>query len=263
MGVGDFAARSSLSTVMYMTSTGFFDLDNTVVRGSSLFNFGRYAVARGFPTRRELLHFAKAEAQLAFRRTETEGAPATEAARVLSIVRGRRADDLSQLAHDYAARHLTPRLVLPVVGELRMFQKAELTTWLVTASAQELAGAIADHLGMSGALGTVSEIVDGRYTGRLDGPIMHGPQKARQVAEFAVGQDLDITRSWAYSDSINDLPLLASVQVPIVVNPKRQLAAVAARNGWRVIGARQSRFEPGPGSNRRQNRGRNRAKTRI
>jgi HAD superfamily hydrolase (TIGR01490 family) len=222
-----------------MTSTAFFDLDNTVVRGSSLFHFGRYAVARGFLSRRELLRFAKEEAEFAIRRTEAEGAPASIAARVLGIVRGRRADDLERLAHEFAAHHLSRRLVKPVIGEMRFFHAVGVPTYLVTASPQEVANAVAVRLGMSGALGTTSEIVDGRYTGRLAGPIMHGSQKAYQVAEFAAGRSLDLSRSWAYSDSINDLSLLASVQVPVVVNPNRQLETLALRNGWRVIGGRR------------------------
>ena len=235
--VGDHMNRSYC---VAMRSGAFFDLDNTLVRGSSLFHFGRFAVTRGFLSRRELLRFARAEAELAIRRTEPDGAPASVAARVLSLVRGQRADGLADLAREFARLHLTDRCVPAVVGELRMFQEVGLDTWLVTASPQELADAIRHELGMTGAIGTVSEIVDGRYTGRLAGPINHGPAKAHLVAQLAAREGVDLAHSWAYSDSINDLPLLASVQVPIVVNPNRHLAAVAAKNDWRVIRARKA-----------------------
>lgn len=220
-----------------MRSGAFFDLDNTLVRGSSLFHFGRYLVTRGQLPRRELLRFARAEAQLAVRRTEPEGGPSAIAERVLALASGRSADDVRALAAEFTERHLPGRLVLPVLAELRTFQEVGLPTVLVTASPVDLADAIALRLGMTSAIGTVAEVVGGRYSGRLVGGINHGAAKIVGAVACADRLGIDLTRSWAYSDSINDLPLLGSVGIPIVVNPNRQLAAVAAKNGWRVIDA--------------------------
>jgi HAD superfamily hydrolase (TIGR01490 family) len=224
-----------------MRSGAFFDLDNTLVRGSSLFHFGRYLVSRGMLPRRELLRFARAEAQLAVRRTEPEGGPGAIAERVLSIARDRSADDVRALADEFARRHLPGRIVVPVLAELRTFQEVGLPTVLVSASPLDLGDAVARRLGMTCALGTVAEVVDGRYTGRLVGGINHGAAKIETAAGCAATLDIDLTRSWAYSDSINDLPLLGSVGIAVVVNPNRHLAAVAAKNGWRVIDAARSR----------------------
>ena len=83
--------------------------------------------------------------------------------------------------------------------------------WLVTATPVELASIIARRLGFTGALGTVSEIVDGVYTGRLVGEPLHGPAKAEAVRALADREGLDLARCSAYSDSINDLPMLTAV----------------------------------------------------
>jgi HAD superfamily hydrolase (TIGR01490 family) len=224
-----------------MKSGAFFDLDNTLVRGSSLFHFGRHLVTRGMLPRRELLRFARAEAQLAVRRTEPEGGPAAIAERVLMLARGRSADDVRSLADEFAERHLPGRLVLPVLAELRTFQEVGLPTVLVTASPTDLAEALAQRLRMTAAIGTVAEIVEGRYSGRLVGGINHGAAKIVTASAAADSMDIDLSRSWAYSDSINDLPLLAAVGIAVVVNPNRHLAAVAAKNGWRVIDGSRSR----------------------
>ena len=88
---------------------------------------------------------------------------------------------------------------------------------------------------MTGAVGTVSEISAGRYTGRLASPIAHGPDKMQLVSENAERHGLDLGASWAYSDSINDLPLLSCVGMPVVVNPNSQLLAIAKKNAWGVM----------------------------
>ncbi len=108
-------------------------------------------------------------------------------------------------------------------------------TYLVTAAPVELASTIADALDMTGAIGTMSEVDDaGNYTGRLDGPVMHGPVKAKAVAELAAEKGLDLEQCAAYSDSMNDLPLLESVGNPHVVNPEPELKRIALVRGWPV-----------------------------
>jgi phosphoserine phosphatase len=83
-------------------------------------------------------------------------------------------------------------------------------------------------------LGTVSEIVDGRYTGKLDGPPLHGLAKAEAVRALARAQDIDLAASSAYSDSINDVPMLSCVGTAYAVNPDPELRAYAKANDWRI-----------------------------
>jgi HAD superfamily hydrolase (TIGR01490 family) len=117
-------------------------------------------------------------------------------------------------------------------------------TYIVTASPIELASAVADHLEMTGALGTVAEVVDGTYSGRLDGPICHGEAKFSTVTAFVEANDIALASSWAYSDSINDIPLLASAGTSVVVNPNRRFAYVAAKNGWRILDSNSNMINP-------------------
>ena len=95
--------------------------------------------------------------------------------------------------------------------------------WLVTATPIEVATVISTRLGLTGALGTVGEILDGSYTGRLVGEILHGPAKAVAVSAMAEAEGLDLARCWAYSDSRNDIPLLSMVGHPVAINPDSRL----------------------------------------
>src|SRR5438045_5512955 len=106
--------------------------------------------------------------------------------------------------------------------------------WLVTATPVELATIIARRLGLTGALGTVAESVDGLYTGRLIGEPLHGPAKAEAVRALAASEGLDLSRCSAYSDSANDVPMLSTVGHPMAVNPDSDLRRVAKGQGWPV-----------------------------
>ena len=113
--------------------------------------------------------------------------------------------------------------------------------WLVTATPVELASIIAHRLGLTGALGTVSEIVDGHYTGRLVGEMMHGEAKAEAVRALAEREGLDLSRCTAYSDSSKDLPMLTLTGRAVAVNPDTELRAVARSRGWEIRDFRTGR----------------------
>lgn len=216
-----------------------FDLDNTLVRGSSLFHFGREMVRRRRLKARHVIRFAGAEAGYVLRRGEPTGISSTVADRTLALVAGMRQADLLDLAVEFAETRLHRHLSMDVYRQVLHFKQAGYTTVLATASPQELAGAIAAALGMSAAIGTVSEVTSGVYTGRLCGPVTHGPAKAQRVRALLVEHGLDARRSWAFSDSVNDLPLLTLVGNPVVTNADPELAAIARTNGWRAIRSRE------------------------
>lgn len=217
------------------SSAAIFDLDNTLVRGSSLFHFGLAMTRRGLVSPLSILRFLSAEAAYVHRRSEQSGMPATVAERTLALVKGRRQQDLMGLAEEWSAHRLSRHLVAEVAIQVAGFRRSGFTTVLATASPQELADAIAARLGMSAAIGTVSEVRDGVYTGCSSGPIAHGSAKSWRVQALLDARGLDARTSWAFSDSVNDLPLLSLVGNPVATNPDQELAEIARLNGWRVL----------------------------
>jgi HAD superfamily hydrolase (TIGR01490 family) len=113
--------------------------------------------------------------------------------------------------------------------------------WVVTATPVELATIISKRLGLTGALGTVSEVENGRYTGRLVGEPLHGPAKAEAVRALAEREGLDLSRCTAYSDSANDIPMLSVVGNAVAINPDGELRDVARERGWEVRDFRTGR----------------------
>jgi len=222
-------------TVYEARAAAVFDLDNTLVRGSSLFHFGREMVRRRRLKARHVLRFAGAEASYVLRRGEPAGISSTVADRTLALVAGMRQADLLDLAVEFAETRLHGHLSAQVYQQVLRFKRAGFTTVLATASPQELASAVAAALGMSAAIGTVSEVTDGVYTGRLCGPVAHGPAKAQRVRTLLAEHGLDARRSWAFSDSVNDVPLLALVGNPVATNADPELTAIARTNGWREM----------------------------
>jgi HAD superfamily hydrolase (TIGR01490 family) len=154
--------------------------------------------------------------------------------RILGAVEGVRNDDLVGLNTD-----IVPKLIERVRPEARqlveMHRHAGRATYIVSASPVELVNPLATALGMTGGVGTVSEIVDGVYTGRLAGPFCYGPGKVDAITELARWEGLDLAQCYAYSDSASDLPMLEAVGHPVVVNPDAKLERHARRNGWPIV----------------------------
>ncbi len=114
--------------------------------------------------------------------------------------------------------------------------------WLVTASPEDFANLIAEHLGFTGAIGTKAEIKDGKYTGNLTGKLLHGKEKAVAITELAKLRGIDLKDCYAYSDSHNDLPLLTAVGNPCAINPDAKLRIMAFSQGWPVHDFRRLRW---------------------
>jgi HAD superfamily hydrolase (TIGR01490 family) len=223
------------------TAAAFFDVDNTLMQGASIYYFARGLAARKMFGPRDLVRMAWG--QLSYRVRGAENADHIEAAReaALAFVAGHSVSDIVRLGEEIyddmmasriweGARELTAR-------HLNVGQRV----WLVTATPVELACIISRRLGLTGALGTVAETRDGRYTGRLVGGLLHGEAKAAAVRALAEREGLDLARCAAYSDSANDMPMLNLVGHPNAVNPDMGLRAVARSCGWPVYDFRSGR----------------------
>ena len=218
-----------------MARAAFFDLDKTLVPGSSLFLLARGLYDRDFYRARDIARLAWG--QVVFQAVGRESRAGMEKSRnaALEFVKGRQAEELRALGREIAEERVLPRVYPDIARIIVQHQEAGDETWLLTATPQELAEIVAAGLGMTGARGTISEVDDaGRYTGALVGEIAHGPAKAKIAEEIAGRRGIDMLGSAAYSDSINDLPLLESVGRPHAVNPDHQLRRVARSRGWPI-----------------------------
>lgn len=214
-------------------SAAFFDLDRTLVSGSSGFSILIEMTRAGIVSRRSLARDTWVSAR--FRLWGLDDAT-TDAVRlrVSGYVAGVAEARLEAISSAVMDRVL-PRIYPEVLARARAHQRAGEPVFLVTASSQEFADVLAEALGLDGAVGTRSEIVDGHYTGKPGGPFIYGEGKVLAMQELAAGHDLSLGHSTAYSDSISDLPMLRAVGHPVAVNPDRALRAVALREGWEVL----------------------------
>lgn len=223
------------------SAAGFFDVDNTLMQGASIYYLARGLAARKYFTATDLLRFAAQQARfrLAARENSADMSQAKESA--LAFVAGRPVSDLRRLSEEIFDELMAERVWSGTLALARRHLSAGQRVWLVTAAPVELGDVIARRLGLTGAIGTVAEVSDGAYTGRLVGDMMHGPAKAEAIAGLAVAEGLDLSRCAAYSDSINDLPMLSAVGRAVAVNPDAQLRRVARERGWEVHDFRTGR----------------------
>ena len=216
------------------TAAAFFDLDNTMIRGTSLIQLGKGLYARKYFKLGIILRALWLEAVFRATGAEHDGHIVEARETVLSVIRGRSvaelAHDAEQVFHESIAERIWPQAQALAANHL----EAGRPVWLVTAAPMEIAAVAAKHLGMSGAIGTRAEAVDGVYTGRLQGPLMHGPAKADALRTLVSEHGYELDRCAAYSDSFNDLPMLTLVGDPHVVNPDPDLLRHARAVGWPV-----------------------------
>jgi HAD superfamily hydrolase (TIGR01490 family) len=184
-------------------------------------------------SRRQLAADAWANVRFRLRGSTDEGTEALRE-RISSAVAGVPVRTLMRLSPDILAGVL-PRVYPEMLREGYAHQDAGRSVHIVTAASQEMAEMLAHVLGFDGGIGYRSEIVDGVYTGRPDGPFTYREGKAEAVRELAAARDIDLAASFAYSDSESDLPLLRVVGHPVAVNPDGALARVARDEGWRIM----------------------------
>ncbi len=216
------------------TAAAFFDVDNTVMRGASIFHFAVGLARHNFFSGREIVGFGVKQLKFVLSGSEDleDMASATEAA--LSFVEGRSVEELVRLGEEIFDESMVDKLIPGSLALAQGHLDAGQQVWLVTATPVELATLIAKRLGLTGALGTVSEVRGGIYTGRLVGPPLHGLAKAEAIRALAAAEGLDLSRCSAYSDSSNDIPMLSAVGTAVAVNPDPALRAHARENDWKI-----------------------------
>jgi HAD superfamily hydrolase (TIGR01490 family) len=217
-----------------LTAAAFFDVDNTMMMGASIFHFARGLAARKFFTNSDLARFALQQMRFRVAGKENQDGIQTSREQALSFVAGHTVADLIMLGEEIYDELMADKIWPGTRALARMHLDAGQRVWLVTATPVELATIIARRLGLTGALGTVAESVDGVYTGRLVGEMLHGPAKAHAVRALAAREGLNLRRCTAYSDSANDVPMLSVVGTAVAVNPDSGLREAARKRGWEI-----------------------------
>ncbi|RKT57912.1 HAD family hydrolase [Saccharothrix australiensis] len=224
-----------------LTAAAFFDVDNTMMMGASIFHFARGLAARKYFRNSDLAGFAWQ--QIKFRVGGREDPQSVKASReqALSFVAGRSVSELISLGEEIYDELMADKIWTGTQALAQMHLDAGQRVWLVTATPVELAQIIARRLGLTGALGTVSESEEGVYTGKLVGDLLHGRAKAHAVRALAAKEGLDLRRCTAYSDSVNDVPMLSVVGTAVAVNPDSGLRDTARKRGWEIRDFRTGR----------------------
>lgn len=232
---GDEAARADATqnTTDGLRGAAFFDLDRTLMAGSSGIFFARAAYEAGMITRSRLLGDLWENLRFRLRGSTDNWADAVRA-RVGEMLAGVPVRDLQRMSPRVLAGVL-PRLYPQMLERAYTHQDAGRPVYIVTAASQEMADLLAYVLAFDGGIGSRLEVVDGRYTGRAAGPFNYRDGKVASMRELAECEHIDLAASYAYSDSESDLPMLRAVGHPVVVNPDNELARVALREGWEVL----------------------------
>jgi HAD superfamily hydrolase (TIGR01490 family) len=215
-------------------AAAFFDLDKTLMAGSSGMHFGRAAYRSGMVRRRQLMRWGLDHLRFRLRGASDEQAEAL-LGEVKGLLRGVPRRDLARMSPELLAAVL-PRIYPQMLDEVHAHQDAGRATFIVSAAGDELVRLLARVLGMEGGIGTRYAVdAEDRMTGELEGPFMYGVGKEEAVRRFADEHDIDLSESYAYSDSASDLPMLGAVGHPVAVNPDPALGEIANQQGWRVV----------------------------
>jgi HAD superfamily hydrolase (TIGR01490 family) len=212
----------------------FFDLDRTLISGSSGLPWARAATRAGLISRRQMARWGVGA--LRFRlRGSTDEATEQLMEEIKQVLNGTSARQIARMAPEVLVGVL-PRIYPEMLEEVYAHQDAGRPTFIVSAAGDELVQLLARILYMDGGIGTSYEVDDeGLFTGDLGGAFMYGDGKVEAIRRFADQHDIDLEVSYAYSDSVSDLPMLRAVGNPVVVNPDEQLTRIARESGWRVM----------------------------
>ncbi|HEY7961771.1 MAG TPA: HAD-IB family hydrolase [Solirubrobacteraceae bacterium] len=214
-------------------AAAFFDLDRTLMAGSSGIFFARAAFETGMISRGRLARDVYENLRFRLRGSTDERADAVRV-RVGEMISGVPVRDLQRLSPRVLAGVL-PRLYPQMLQRAYAHQEAGRLVYIVTAALQEMADLLAHVLAFDGGLGSRLEVAAGRYTGRPSGPFNYREGKVLSLRELAAREDIDLAASYAYSDSESDLPMLRAVGHAVVVNPDQDLRRIAAQEGWEIL----------------------------
>lgn len=233
--------ESSLAIDPDNNTAAFFDVDNTVMQGASIFHLAKGLHRRKFFTTRDILGAAWKQAYFRLVGVEDPEHVAEARSAALAFIAGHTTEELESLGEEIFDEAMAHRIWPGTRALAQLHLDQGQRVWLVTAAPIEIATIIARRLGLTGAMGTVAEHINGVYTGHLVGEMLHGPAKAEAILALAAREGLDLSACSAYSDSFNDITMLSLVGDPCAINPDAKLRAHAKAQGWRIRDYRTGR----------------------
>jgi HAD superfamily hydrolase (TIGR01490 family) len=220
----------------------FFDVDNTLVRGSTIYFLGRGMYQRGFFTKADISRFVLANLRFRLTGTEKQDEINRFQKSAQDFIGGHNVSEIKSVAQEIYDEYVSPALWEGTIEIAQRHLNDGVEVWLVTAAPEDMATLIAERLGFTGAIGSKAAIKDGCYTGEMNGPLLHGREKATAIKELAREHGFDLESCFGYSDSHNDLPLLLTVGNPSVINPDAILRIRALKEKWPIHDFRRMRF---------------------
>ena len=216
-----------------MTSVAFFDLDKTIIAKSSTLAFTRAMFKAGLLNGSTLAKAGIAQAYYqAFGADHGRMERAKE--ELANVTRGWDRDEVEAIVTETVDQVITPLVYAEALAIMEEHRGAGRRVVVISASPEEIVRPLCRYLGIDDIIATRAEVdEEGKYTGNLE-LYAYGEGKAEAIRELAVTEGIDLSDSYAYSDSITDLPMLEAVGHPVVVNPDGELAAVAEERGWEV-----------------------------
>jgi HAD superfamily hydrolase (TIGR01490 family) len=214
-------------------TAAFFDLDKTIIAKSSTLAFGKPFYQGGLINRRTVVRSAYAQFVFALAGADedqmdrmrdylTAMCAGWDVQQIRDIVTETLHDIIDPLVYDEAVE---------LIGE---HKRAGRDVVIISSSGEEVVRPIGEMVGADDVIATRMVVADGHYTGEID-YYAYGPNKAAGLRELAAQRGYDLSDSYAYSDSITDLPMLEAVGHPFAVNPDRALRRIALERGWPVL----------------------------
>jgi HAD superfamily hydrolase (TIGR01490 family) len=235
-----------------MREAAFFDLDKTVIARASAVAFGRPFYREGLISRRTILRGLYGQLLYLYLGAD-EAKIARMRAALLELTRGWDQQRVQEIVEEALEAVVEPIIYAEALELIAQHREQGRLIVIVSASPEEIVRPLARYLGADRAIASRARLdADGRYTGEMEYDAF-GPAKTRALREMADELDIDLSASYAYSDSATDLPMLEAVGHPVAVNPDRDLLRKAQERGWEIrhfvrpIRLRDRMSVPGPG----------------
>ena len=210
----------------------FFDLDKTIISKSSSLALSRPMYRAGLVTRGQLVRGAYAQLVYALVGADEKKMDRLKEG-MLQLTKGWNRDEVEQLVEEVLIEVIDPFVYQEALDLMELHRSEGRAIYIVSSSPEEVVRPLARHFGVAGVLATRARIVEGKYTGELEF-YCYGDAKAEAIRELAAERGIDLTTSYAYTDSVTDLPMLQEVGHPVAVNPDRDLRKEAETNEWDI-----------------------------